>query len=161
MNYHQPHGWWLAHCWSLGVEEQFYLLWPALLVLCGRRAGLAVCAAYVVAAPLIRVGSWVLLPDPLARAGIGHTFPTAADAIATGCLLAGLGPWLATRAFYRRLLDGRAVWLVLAGTLACIALTARVFRVKLTLGPTLLDAGIAHGIAFCLRTCIAPGSGAG
>jgi peptidoglycan/LPS O-acetylase OafA/YrhL len=30
----------LLHTWSLGVEEQFYLLWPALLLVISRRAGM-------------------------------------------------------------------------------------------------------------------------
>jgi peptidoglycan/LPS O-acetylase OafA/YrhL len=33
-------GWVIAHCWSLSLEEQFYLLWPACMAFFGRRASL-------------------------------------------------------------------------------------------------------------------------
>ena len=36
MNYHHERSWWLNHAWSLAVEEQFYLLWPFILLCVGR-----------------------------------------------------------------------------------------------------------------------------
>jgi len=37
MNYHRPHAWYMAHLWSLAVEEQFYFMWPAVLFFAGPR----------------------------------------------------------------------------------------------------------------------------
>ncbi len=44
----------LAHLWSLAVEEQFYLLWPAVVYLLSRRRLTWVCLGLLVAAPIIR-----------------------------------------------------------------------------------------------------------
>jgi peptidoglycan/LPS O-acetylase OafA/YrhL len=105
-NYYSGRSWFVGHTWSLGVEEQFYLLWPAVLMLAGRRKGLIAAALFVLACPVIRVGEWELFRG--FGAGIGNRFETIGDAIAAGCLLAGLRPTLHALAVYRRVLDSRA-----------------------------------------------------
>jgi peptidoglycan/LPS O-acetylase OafA/YrhL len=86
VNYHHDRSWYLGHAWSLAVEEQFYLLWPFVFSTLGARRAALVCLATIVASPLLRVS--LLLFAPTFRGGIGETFPTVADSIATGCLLA-------------------------------------------------------------------------
>jgi len=57
-----PMGWWLAHTWSLGVEEKFYLLWPLALVWLRPDRGLTFAAVAVVVEPVIRTVCFVLVP---------------------------------------------------------------------------------------------------
>jgi peptidoglycan/LPS O-acetylase OafA/YrhL len=91
-NYHQERGWNLGHAWSLSVEEQFYLLWPFLMKYLGARRAARVAVGAVLICPLLRLA--LLMFAPSFRPGIGMTFPTVADQIATGCLLACYRPRL-------------------------------------------------------------------
>ena len=126
-NYDSARSWFIGHTWSLSVEEQFYLLWPALLVVAGRRRALRFALITVAAVPLIRLGSWELLRA--SSDGIGHRFETVADAIAIGCVLAGTRDWLHQQPLYRRLLE--SPWFVV---MPCLAVA----------GSLLYDHPVAH-----------------
>jgi peptidoglycan/LPS O-acetylase OafA/YrhL len=119
-NYYAERSWWVGHTWSLAVEEQFYLLWPAVLLLAGRRRGFIVAAAVVLVSPFVRLAIWQLAPS--STGGIGHGFESVADSLAIGCLLAGLANWLMAQAWYRRILESPAFLLVPLIVLAASAL---------------------------------------
>jgi len=89
LNYY-PHGnHVLGHLWSLGVEEQFYLLWP-LCLLCFFRQRVWIVAAAIAAGPPLRILFWLLWR----RAGLEHPFPVYMDALAVGSAVALLEPRL-------------------------------------------------------------------
>lgn len=82
---HAPIFW---HLWSLSIEEQFYLIWPILFILFPRRRT-GILIAGMVISPIFRGLAYVLH-----NMSILQWFPSMEDALATGCLLAVLGPKL-------------------------------------------------------------------
>lgn len=98
-NYDEARSWYVGHTWSLSVEEQFYLLWPAVLLLARTRRAILIAAGVVLVVPLIRVALWEIWRLP-----IGARFETVADAIAVGCVLAGTREWLHRSPLYMRAL---------------------------------------------------------
>jgi peptidoglycan/LPS O-acetylase OafA/YrhL len=113
-NYYLGRSWSMGHTWSLSVEEQFYLLWPAALLLSGLRRGFFIAAAVVLLSPFIRVAEWELFR--WAGGGVGMRFETVADSIATGCLLAGTRAYLHRLAPYLRALS--SPWFVMVPVVA-------------------------------------------
>ena len=101
-NYAAPLDWHVGHLWSLGVEEQFYLLWPLLFIAWprARKKALLLTMALVpiVNVVIIRLGwpYWNL------------AFYSVADTIACGCLLA----LLRQNRYLNQVLDNRFFFLV-------------------------------------------------
>lgn len=84
------------HLWSLGVEEQFYLIWPCLLILGIKRAKkcnwlLKMLLVPLLVAPAIRLlDSKQWYPAPLHFLFQGGSFFASFDSLAYGCIAAVL-----------------------------------------------------------------------
>ncbi len=104
-----------THFWSLAVEEQFYLVWPAVVLLLNRRALMSTCAALIVAALVIRLFRVATHCDPQMTY---YFTPCRMDALATGALLAlaAHGPAGITS------LARPARWIALASALLLLAI---------------------------------------
>ena len=109
----------LGHAWSLSLEEQFYLVWPALFLLLPAATGRAalLTALIVVCILALRTSLIVVRPDDIAR-GVFYMRPWFRfDSLLIGCALAlwvahGVPPAV-SRAL--RLLPAEALLLALVG----------------------------------------------
>lgn len=108
----------LGHFWSLAIEEQFYLVWPAAVWLVGRgesgpRRVAWLCGAMVVGAPVIRAALLAGGAEPWA---VFHWTHTRCDGLAWGGLAAAAD---ASRWGGARRSTRSASLLPLAGFLVC------------------------------------------
>ena len=107
----QPLGY-LGHAWSLSIEEQFYLVWPLVLVVAWRwRHGALVAAVGgIVASTVLRFALW----DGDTGTRVHYGSDTQAGCLLVGCLLA--------LAAHRGLPTVRWRWVAPAGVVALVAL---------------------------------------
>jgi peptidoglycan/LPS O-acetylase OafA/YrhL len=143
VNYQFNRPWHTIHLWSLSVEEQFYMLWPAVLLLTGKRLGLRIAAAVIVIAPILRVVTYYLIP-PLSWT-VGTSFQTNADALACGCVLAGITTWLGSQPGYLKMVTSK--WFTLAPVLI---FTASFLQTKLAFSLPIGDSFMNIAIAICI-----------
>jgi peptidoglycan/LPS O-acetylase OafA/YrhL len=140
--------WFLTHTWSLSVEEQFYLLWPGALLLVGKRGGIVVLWGLIFLCPFLRAAlhHWHIVNDGTLQFG-AHS---AADSLATGCLLAFKRDWLHEKRFYLRILESRWFFVV---PLLVIAITLFQTNHPLFLsliGKSAINLGIGLSMDWCV-----------
>jgi peptidoglycan/LPS O-acetylase OafA/YrhL len=154
-NYFSTGSWLSAHSWSLSVEEQFYLMWPVAIVLLGRAKAFRAATALLILCPLVRISMLVFFKSQVP--GIGSHFETVADALATGCLLAGLSAWLKEKQKYQDLLRSKYFAIVPCVVIATQAIFANniryYFLFYISLGITILNVGIALCIDWSIVNC--------
>lgn len=121
-----------GHCWSLSIEEQFYLVWPVVCLLPRRAVGFV--SASLVAAS---VALWLALPVWLDGLGwdvreihlaVIFWTPTRLGCLAVGSLVAVNERWCLAR---RVRLAWAGAGLVLVSALLWPALEPRVYRLEL------------------------------
>lgn len=106
--------WALGHLWTLAMEQQFYLLWPIVLVVLGRRRALWFAITLMLWCPLARVGTYYIFPGQ--RGLIGMMLHTGVDSLMCGCATAllmrsaGSLDWLKQRT--RSIMLAAALWLL-------------------------------------------------
>lgn len=148
MNFRATRAWWLGHTWSLAVEEQFYLLWPATVACLGVAGGLRVTIGAIIAAPLLRLA--LFYGWPAQRPLVDQAFPFVFDALATGCALAILRRRLWEDHRYRSLLESR-LFVIVPLIVALTYSSTPSAGLSLLLGQTVIHVGVALCIDWAIR----------
>lgn len=94
----------IGHTWSLSVEEQFYFVWPLLLIgllMWSRRVALFTTLALIAVVALWRGFLFAANADPFSR--IYFAFDTRADELLVGCALALWQPQASPSRFLKHL----------------------------------------------------------
>lgn len=143
------------HFWSLCVEEQFYLVWPLVVRIAGRRGVVALGTALVAIAIASRIYVRAHYGQPIGAEAAYSFTPCRFDALAIGAITAAL---LRGERFGRQVIQRRSAgFLALAGMLIVLAglVVGRLGRI----GEPMQIAGytvIALGFAFVLVSAMSP-----
>lgn len=122
----------LMHFWSLAIEEQFYLLWPWVVLMVVRRGGrqalgmLAVSLAGFSAAWNGILAASLGFPDSMEISRVYFGTDTHAMGLAAGAALAAFTPRLEAAVSQERRVGGVGLWLGMAGLAGVLVLYTHV-----------------------------------
>lgn len=132
-----PEYWYIAHLWSMSVEEQFYLLWPFAVAWLNRKQLIRLCVV-IMGVSLLCKAIIMLIGDP---GKFAHTSTlTRMGAIAMGAILASV-----ERSTLARILPYRG-WIILAAT--------ALYFVFIIVQPTIINNGVGRLIAFMVSILV-------
>jgi peptidoglycan/LPS O-acetylase OafA/YrhL len=127
------------HFWSLAVEEHFYLIWPAVVLLLTRRGLAFVCIVFIVGVGIART---IAAMDSRFDVAVSVATYFRADGLCFGALLALLLTSIIDRKKIRR-----TAWITIAVLLPALAGVAvsgkRLLEIPSTLCPAICFAGMA------------------
>ncbi|MBS1794195.1 MAG: acyltransferase [Acidobacteria bacterium] len=147
-NYFVADTWYLLHTWSLSVEEQFYLIFPFVLLLFGRRRIAWLLVALIAVSPALRLLDYQYYSEA-GKMWIYYGFHANADGLATGCLLAVFYERLHKNEFYLRLLNSR---LMIAVPLLVVVVNSYIDPRRFYLGASFTISNLL--IALCIDWAI-------
>lgn len=150
-NWVKAFGWWnqgaLTHTWSLAIEEQYYLVWPPIVLVClrawGRRGAVWLAAGGVVVTFGIR---FALYAGGASQARLYNGTDARAGGLMVGSLIgAAVGAGVLTNV-------KRPEWLTAAGIGGAVVLSVIVLETRFLLGVSLsfIDLVIGLGIVGCV-----------
>jgi peptidoglycan/LPS O-acetylase OafA/YrhL len=139
------------HLWSLSVEEQFYLLWPAVLTFLPKKHALRVAYAFILVSPFSRAYEYRFDNYPGVNASFWWWLTSNSDQLMIGCLIAlqFSADWM------RKLVEYQPAW----GRIAALGLmifpaVLTNYRllgiITVTIGPSLQAVGAIYVMMSCV-----------
>jgi peptidoglycan/LPS O-acetylase OafA/YrhL len=141
--------WAMTHFWSLALEIQYYLLWPAIVLAANRRSFWWVCVALFLLSPILRFLVTLMPVSPSIWLFYDRMTPLRMDGVAAGAIIAIVSRETARLGRYQQW--AVPLFLLSVGTFTLVQWFARDGFANFVLGSSALAAGGAACLA-CILT---------